>query len=407
MQIFKINFPCLLDTMEIGTEISQKIRSAIKAKLVELGAYVDEELPDYIMVMVANKKSQSQMTEDLGLFLGTNTEKFTLWLHGLIAKLQSITAESLQDKSATPSKPDLPVEKVSKFSDLSLNIKNHRSESTGEDISTQEKHIVTDVRVPKESIRRKSDSEKVGLIVDEIAKVTQQETLSSKEHLSDKEKADVFSKKKSLVVKDSTPLEIPKSAIVSTTQITPGTLEVDETLTSSKLFKLGNIPIVEEDDFSELLLTENDELTEELEQDVVLATDKKNDTRITLSPSRDTVNLKERQETEVCLTPAVAATRLLQTSHSSIPNLIPKAVTTPIKSSPVQGTNAKLAVPHVTDLWTRKKRVPVSVIGSVTKNIDDEDEAYDPYNPAVGSVASVVKVTARKSSVPPKLQANK
>nr|KAG5694190.1 hypothetical protein BaRGS_016036 [Batillaria attramentaria] len=35
--------------MEIGNEISQKIRSAIKAKLVELGAYVDEELPDYIM----------------------------------------------------------------------------------------------------------------------------------------------------------------------------------------------------------------------------------------------------------------------------------------------------------------------------------------------------------------------
>ena len=47
--------------------------SAIKGKLQELGAYVDEELPDYIMVMVANKKSQDQMTEDLSLFLGNNT----------------------------------------------------------------------------------------------------------------------------------------------------------------------------------------------------------------------------------------------------------------------------------------------------------------------------------------------
>jgi len=37
--------------MEIGTEISKKIRAAIKTKLEELGAYVDEELPDYIMVM--------------------------------------------------------------------------------------------------------------------------------------------------------------------------------------------------------------------------------------------------------------------------------------------------------------------------------------------------------------------
>ena len=41
--------------MEIGTEISKKIRAAIKTKLEELGAYVDEELPDYIMVMVRIK----------------------------------------------------------------------------------------------------------------------------------------------------------------------------------------------------------------------------------------------------------------------------------------------------------------------------------------------------------------
>ena len=39
----------------------------------------DEELPDYIMVMLANKRSKEQMTEDLVLFLGTNTELFTDW----------------------------------------------------------------------------------------------------------------------------------------------------------------------------------------------------------------------------------------------------------------------------------------------------------------------------------------
>ncbi|XP_029352037.1 zinc finger CCCH domain-containing protein 14 isoform X2 [Echeneis naucrates] len=65
--------------MEIGTEISKKIRSAIKGKLQELGAYIDEELPDYIMVMVANKKTSQQMAEDLSLFLGNNTIKFTAW----------------------------------------------------------------------------------------------------------------------------------------------------------------------------------------------------------------------------------------------------------------------------------------------------------------------------------------
>ena len=42
----------------LGTEVSNKIRSAIKAKLIELDAYVDDELPDYIMVMVANDRTK-------------------------------------------------------------------------------------------------------------------------------------------------------------------------------------------------------------------------------------------------------------------------------------------------------------------------------------------------------------
>ena len=40
---------------------------------------LDEELPDYIMVMVANKKNSAQMADDLSLFLGPNTTKFTTW----------------------------------------------------------------------------------------------------------------------------------------------------------------------------------------------------------------------------------------------------------------------------------------------------------------------------------------
>ncbi|KAK2846270.1 hypothetical protein Q7C36_011124 [Tachysurus vachellii] len=79
--------------MEIGTEISKKIRTAIKGKLQELGAYVDEELPDYIMVMVANKKNAQQMADDLSLFLGNNTIKFTVWLHGVLEKLRTTAVE--------------------------------------------------------------------------------------------------------------------------------------------------------------------------------------------------------------------------------------------------------------------------------------------------------------------------
>ncbi|MBN3294870.1 ZC3HE protein, partial [Amia calva] len=68
-------------------------QAAIKGKLQELGAYVDEELPDYIMVMVANKKNAQQMADDLSLFLGNNTIKFTIWLHGVLEKLRSVAVE--------------------------------------------------------------------------------------------------------------------------------------------------------------------------------------------------------------------------------------------------------------------------------------------------------------------------
>ncbi|KAM4853444.1 zinc finger CCCH domain-containing protein 14 isoform 2-T2 [Thomomys bottae] len=51
------------------------------------------------MVMVANKKSQDQMTEDLSLFLGNNTVRFTVWLHGVLDKLRSVTTEPSSLKS--------------------------------------------------------------------------------------------------------------------------------------------------------------------------------------------------------------------------------------------------------------------------------------------------------------------
>nr|CAH7725984.1 unnamed protein product [Callosobruchus chinensis] len=75
----------------IGAEVGQKMRSAIKAKLLELSCYVDDELPDYIMVMVANKRTKSQMNEDLHLFLSDKTETFVEWLHIVLKKLKEVT----------------------------------------------------------------------------------------------------------------------------------------------------------------------------------------------------------------------------------------------------------------------------------------------------------------------------
>ncbi|XP_030854637.1 zinc finger CCCH domain-containing protein 14 isoform X2 [Strongylocentrotus purpuratus] len=84
--------------MEMGKAISQKIREAIRAKLIDLGNYVDEELPDYIMVMIANKKTEEQMEDDLALFLGTNTDKFCGWLQGVLKKLQAARDEQKERK---------------------------------------------------------------------------------------------------------------------------------------------------------------------------------------------------------------------------------------------------------------------------------------------------------------------
>lgn len=64
-----------------------------------LNYFVDEELPDYIMVLVANKKTKDQMDDDLSLFLGHNTERFTSWLHHVLQKLNA--AALLQGSAAS------------------------------------------------------------------------------------------------------------------------------------------------------------------------------------------------------------------------------------------------------------------------------------------------------------------
>ncbi|KAJ8044522.1 Zinc finger CCCH domain-containing protein 14 [Holothuria leucospilota] len=84
--------------MNSGKAIRQKIRDAIKAKLVELGSYVDEELPDYIMVMLANKRSEAQMTQDLDLFLNNNSSIFTAWLFELLSRIEQPPAKSEKKK---------------------------------------------------------------------------------------------------------------------------------------------------------------------------------------------------------------------------------------------------------------------------------------------------------------------
>ncbi|XP_058798388.1 zinc finger CCCH domain-containing protein 14 isoform X2 [Phymastichus coffea] len=87
-----------------GVEITNQLRSAIRAKLLELGVRYDEELPDYILVMVVNKKSRQQMNEDLNLFLEDSTEPFVDWLHDqVLKKLQKVTVAKKKINKEIPS----------------------------------------------------------------------------------------------------------------------------------------------------------------------------------------------------------------------------------------------------------------------------------------------------------------
>ena len=48
---------------------SQRLRLAIKSKLTALDAFIDDELPDLILVMVARKRPKDEMVAELEPFL--------------------------------------------------------------------------------------------------------------------------------------------------------------------------------------------------------------------------------------------------------------------------------------------------------------------------------------------------
>lgn len=96
-------------------------KASVKAKLIEIGQYIgkytifklksflflfkiskkqtnnkDDQLTDYVMIMVTNKKSEKQMAEDLELFLGglSQASSFSAWLHSSIRSLSSASSSN-------------------------------------------------------------------------------------------------------------------------------------------------------------------------------------------------------------------------------------------------------------------------------------------------------------------------
>ena len=72
--------------MDIGTEISAKLRLAVKRKIAALEIEYDEDLCDFILLLFAQKKRFPTIVEDLKDLLENKTEEFAAWLDELISK---------------------------------------------------------------------------------------------------------------------------------------------------------------------------------------------------------------------------------------------------------------------------------------------------------------------------------
>jgi len=107
--IFESDFDCLTEMTsseeKASAEISSIIRSSIKKKLIEMGEEIDDELPDYILLMIANRKTRSQINSELKLFLGDSAANaLCSWLFKILDKL-SEKRSKFEGKSAIKDEP--------------------------------------------------------------------------------------------------------------------------------------------------------------------------------------------------------------------------------------------------------------------------------------------------------------
>jgi len=94
---------------------------------------LDEELPDYVMILIANRRTVPQMETDLSLFLGDSAKKFVNWLTYVLKKLDRVTSvpgqKSEDDGAGTGSSSKSKSRKMSKSKKSSKEDKVGKSES--------------------------------------------------------------------------------------------------------------------------------------------------------------------------------------------------------------------------------------------------------------------------------------
>ncbi|CAL1268891.1 unnamed protein product [Larinioides sclopetarius] len=145
------------------SELTDKIRSAIKKKLIEINAFVDDELPDYIMILVANKRSKAHMEKDLTLFLGKDTVEFTNWLWQLVNNLK-VSSKTKQNGKELKS-ADEPVKKEHSDEDvdvLDYDLGEHECDLEQDENSLDSRPLLTErTSVSKSDVQTSASRESV------------------------------------------------------------------------------------------------------------------------------------------------------------------------------------------------------------------------------------------------------
>ncbi|CAD5231727.1 unnamed protein product [Bursaphelenchus xylophilus] len=125
---------------------TKKLRLAIKAKIQELGVDADDELPDYVMVLAANKKDKQLMRDDLQIFLGKSTAAFVDWLFDAFDRIQ---------KGIAPPKPP---ESEKRLSDSIKNLPQENGNAL-EKFDRGKRHILVEFesKEKKKKVKKKKD----------------------------------------------------------------------------------------------------------------------------------------------------------------------------------------------------------------------------------------------------------
>ena len=417
--------------MDIGSEISEKIQLAIKAKLVEINAYVDDELPDYIMIMIANRKPEEQMADALSLFLSDNAKSFTKWLYELLGSLRKKSGNKNDSELSTTTK----IEPRAKTVDDPVD---NAAQQEASPVLKPEPPPKTSRWDVKKHIKRKSAT----LVVETSAKdndanasTTHDTTIVTKEAVIDilPEKDDLFdeellSDNKELAPNESSRKNLPKSKAT----VAPVAKSAIKAILVDKVYERSKVSSVKKSSSAKTLEKKQkvDNEIDETSRQQALNTSDKAKQDFSTSHHKRSVAVKSVKESirKVSTTDKEFASQFAPTKSK-------KKKLKRSKEKESAATSAeKFTQKHVREWDKRKGREPLTYNDSSTRKSSQPDKVekisvksrvsqvastisvakehqYESEdsdeNPVHSSVISKVAVPPRRSRLPPSKQANR